>query len=187
MSRKINKVAVLDRIKAYYSLKSNAKLAAFLGVAPTTVSSWYSRDTFDLDILYAKCVDLSFDWLLAGDEVAQEEAPIELKEPSMNNHDDTLYYKMYKEEREQNTHLTKEYGRLEERLEQSDREKAELKEDLAKCQLELSAHREKALGFDPSTAATDAPSSKTSKTSPCSTGGGSVMPQTTHLPTHNNK
>jgi hypothetical protein len=67
MSSKINKVQVLDRIKGYYRLKSNAKLASFLGVAPTTVSSWYSRETFDIDVLYSKCVDLSFDWLLTGE------------------------------------------------------------------------------------------------------------------------
>ena len=67
MSEKINKTQVLDRIKGYYKLKSNAKLASFLEVAPTTVSSWYSRATFDIDILYSKCVDLSFDWLLTGE------------------------------------------------------------------------------------------------------------------------
>ena len=51
MSEKINKAGVLDRIKSYYGLKNNAKLASFLGVAPTTISSWYARDSFDLDIL----------------------------------------------------------------------------------------------------------------------------------------
>ena len=67
MSEKINKAGVLDRIKSYYGLKNNAKLASFLGVAPTTISSWYARDSFDLDIIYSKCVDISFDWLLTGE------------------------------------------------------------------------------------------------------------------------
>lgn len=66
MSCKINKIEVLDRIKSYYGLKSNAKLAAFLGVAPTTISSWYARNSFDLDIIYSKCVEISFDWLFTG-------------------------------------------------------------------------------------------------------------------------
>lgn len=66
MSEKINKTEALDRIKSYYGLKNNAKLASFLGVAPTTISSWYARDSFDLDIIYSKCIGISFDWLFTG-------------------------------------------------------------------------------------------------------------------------
>lgn len=54
----LNKSSVLDRIKQCYNLKGNAELARFLGVAPNTISNWYGRNTFDLDILYTKCVDM---------------------------------------------------------------------------------------------------------------------------------
>lgn len=67
MSRFLKKTLILDRIKEAYSLKSNAKLAAFLGIPPTTLSSWYSRNSFDLDLIYEKCVDIDLNWLLTGE------------------------------------------------------------------------------------------------------------------------
>lgn len=67
MSRFLEKTLILDRIKEAYSLKSNAKLAAFLGIPPTTLSSWYSRNSFDLDLIYGKCVDIDLNWLLTGE------------------------------------------------------------------------------------------------------------------------
>ena len=67
MSRFLEKTLILDRIKEAYSLKSNAKLAAFLGIPPTTLSSWYSRNSFDLDLIYEKCVDIDLNWLLTGE------------------------------------------------------------------------------------------------------------------------
>ena len=81
MSEKINKAGVLDRIKSYYGLKNNAKLASFLGVAPTTISSWYARDSFDLDIIYSKCVDISFDWLLTGEGAMLRTNDVSTPEP----------------------------------------------------------------------------------------------------------
>lgn len=67
MSRKLDKSQILDRIKEAYAIKSNAKLASFLGVPPTTLSSWYSRNSFDIDLVYEKCVDINFAWLLTGE------------------------------------------------------------------------------------------------------------------------
>ena len=81
MSEKINKAGVLDRIKSYYGLKNNAKLCIFLGVAPTTISSWYARDSFDLDIIYSKCVDISFDWLLTGEGAMLRTNDVSTPEP----------------------------------------------------------------------------------------------------------
>ncbi len=100
MSRFLSKKKILDRIKTFYNLKNNAKLAAFLGVPPTTLSSWYSRDTFDLDIIYEKCVDIDLAWLLTGEGSMLKEEQSEEKTankpmdntPSDNN---ALLYKMY--------------------------------------------------------------------------------------------
>lgn len=117
MSSKINKSEVLNRIKEHFGLKSNAKLAAFLGIAPTTLSSWYSRDTFDLDIIYSKCVGLNLDWLLTGrgtvllsqPQTLQAEVPND--SPFINRLFDTIEKKDLKIEE-----LLKENTRLEEHL-----------------------------------------------------------------------
>lgn len=63
----LDKPMILDRIKEHYSLKNNADLARFLGVAPNTITNWYGRKTFDLDIIYTKCVGVDFNWLLTGE------------------------------------------------------------------------------------------------------------------------
>lgn len=67
MGKYLDKTAVLDRIKEHYSLKGNAELARFLGVAPNTITNWYNRITFDLDAIFTKCEDIDFNWLLTGD------------------------------------------------------------------------------------------------------------------------
>lgn len=68
MSSFFNKSEVLDRIKDYYGLKRKVELAEFLGIPPTTLSSWYSRNMLDLDIIYEKCKGIDFNWLLSGEK-----------------------------------------------------------------------------------------------------------------------
>lgn len=67
MGNILDKPSVLDRIKSFYGLKGNADLARFLGVAPNTITNWYGRKTFDIDIIYTKCVDVNINWLLTGE------------------------------------------------------------------------------------------------------------------------
>jgi len=62
----LDKHSVLDRIKLFYGLKGNADLSRFLGVAPNTITNWYGRRSFDIDVIYTKCVDVNLDWLLTG-------------------------------------------------------------------------------------------------------------------------
>ena len=47
-------------------LKSDKNLSDFLGIKPTTLSSWRTRDTLDYDLIFTKCVDISIDWLVTG-------------------------------------------------------------------------------------------------------------------------
>ena len=60
------KSLILERIKKHKNFKSNVEFAAFLGISPQLVSKWITRNTFDIDILYAKLPELSPDWLLTG-------------------------------------------------------------------------------------------------------------------------
>ncbi|MFS1522109.1 S24 family peptidase [Flavobacterium covae] len=66
MSNKIDKVFILNSLKNHMSFKKDIDFANFLGIKPTTLSSWYSRNTFDIELLYAKCNDISADWLISG-------------------------------------------------------------------------------------------------------------------------
>ena len=56
----------LDEMIRYYSNGKPTAFAKFLGVAPSTISTWLARDTFDYDLLFAKCEEINAEWLLSG-------------------------------------------------------------------------------------------------------------------------
>lgn len=62
MTKKERLEAIID----YYSGGKPSVFAKQIGVAPSTISSWLSRDTMDYDLLFAKCEKLSSEWLLTG-------------------------------------------------------------------------------------------------------------------------
>ena len=63
---KKDKGMILSEIKLHYGLKTDADFARFLEIKPQTLASWYTRNSFDIELLYAKCVDVNPDWLLSG-------------------------------------------------------------------------------------------------------------------------
>lgn len=55
-------IAIIDR----YAKGNKAAMARMLGVTPQTVSTWLSRNTFDMELIYAKCECINPHWLLSG-------------------------------------------------------------------------------------------------------------------------
>ena len=66
MSNKIDKTLILNAIKKEYNCLSNTKLAKKLGVPAQTISTWYARNTFNIELLYSKCEGIDANWLLTG-------------------------------------------------------------------------------------------------------------------------
>lgn len=62
----MNKVVILNKIKQHYGHHKNVDFAVFLGISPQSLSNWYKRETFDVDVLFTKCVDINPEWLLTG-------------------------------------------------------------------------------------------------------------------------
>ena len=62
----MNKKERLEAIVKRYSYGKPSVFAKLIGVAPSTISSWLSRDTLDYDLLFAKCENISSEWLLTG-------------------------------------------------------------------------------------------------------------------------
>ncbi len=50
----------------HYSGGNKSEFARMIGVSPQAVNTWITRNTFDIDIVYAKCLNVSPDWLLTG-------------------------------------------------------------------------------------------------------------------------
>lgn len=63
----MDKSLILNEIKKYFGYKKDADFARYLGISPQTLSSWYSRNTFDIELLYAKCRDIEAHYLLTGE------------------------------------------------------------------------------------------------------------------------
>ena len=62
MEKKDRLLSLID----HYSSGNKPEFARMIGVSPQAVNTWISRNTFDIDIIYAKCVNVSPDWLLTG-------------------------------------------------------------------------------------------------------------------------
>ena len=65
---------MLEQLINYYSNGNKSLFAKKLGVKPQTINSWIKRNTFDYELIYANCENVSADWLLSGEgEMLKEE------------------------------------------------------------------------------------------------------------------
>ncbi|MDR0560585.1 MAG: helix-turn-helix domain containing protein [Prevotellaceae bacterium] len=62
----MEKKDIINAIIDHYYNGNKAQFAARLGIMPQTVNTWISRNTFDIDRVFAKCKDISAEWLLSG-------------------------------------------------------------------------------------------------------------------------
>lgn len=61
-----NKTDILDAIKEHYGFTTNAEFARHLGVTPQVLSNWYSRNTFDYEVIFNNNEGINADWLFTG-------------------------------------------------------------------------------------------------------------------------
>lgn len=57
---------MLESIIEYCTNGNKAKFASLLGVSAQTISAWGARNTYDAELIYTKCSDISASWLLTG-------------------------------------------------------------------------------------------------------------------------
>lgn len=62
----MEKAEMIEEMINHYTNGNKAQFAKFLGVKPQTISAWIARGSFDNELIYAKCRDISADWLLSG-------------------------------------------------------------------------------------------------------------------------
>lgn len=66
-SSTLDKRKMLNELIEFYSNGNKALFARRLGISPKTISTWLSRNTFDVELIRQKCPDVSSDWLLTGE------------------------------------------------------------------------------------------------------------------------
>lgn len=57
---------MLEALISHFTNGNKAQFAKHLGVSPQTVSAWIARNTFDSELIYAKCRYINPSWLLTG-------------------------------------------------------------------------------------------------------------------------
>lgn len=58
---------MLQEIAKYYGIKKNVDFAEFLGITPQTNFQRVKNGFIDYEQIYARCPDISPDWLLSGE------------------------------------------------------------------------------------------------------------------------
>lgn len=72
----MDKRDILKELIKHYTDGNKSKFASMLGVSPQAISTWEKRNTFDIELIYSKCVNLNATWLLTGaGEMCATDAP----------------------------------------------------------------------------------------------------------------
>lgn len=120
MEKEIDKTKILDALIKYYKFKSKYKFAAFIGIKQSTLSSWYSRNTVDWELIFTKCNDIDFETLIKTykavpsahslEKKGEEAAPVNMKNKQNDYPPNAL--QMIKELAAENALLKKEIDEL---------------------------------------------------------------------------
>ena len=72
MSKKDMILALIE----HYSNGNKAQFANLLGISPQGLSTWIKRESFDIELIFSKCEDISPEWLFTGrGEMLKPNAP----------------------------------------------------------------------------------------------------------------
>lgn len=63
----MDKCKMVQQLIDYYTDGNKAKFARMIGISPQAVSTWLTRNTYDSELIFAKCKGLSPRWLLTGE------------------------------------------------------------------------------------------------------------------------
>ncbi len=62
----MDKRLIIREIKNYLNIEKDKDFAKYLGIKTTTLSMWYKRNSYDIELLFKKCEFVNAEWLLTG-------------------------------------------------------------------------------------------------------------------------
>lgn len=75
----------LERLVEYYGKGNKSHFAKMLGIKAQTINTWLSRNTYDTELIFAKCDNINASWLLTGEgNMLNNEEPKNDKMPNIN-------------------------------------------------------------------------------------------------------
>jgi hypothetical protein len=74
----MDKLLIINEIIKYYGYKKDSEFANRLGISSQVLTNWKSRNTYDAELIYTKCLDINPEWLLTGKgSMLKEGKPLE--------------------------------------------------------------------------------------------------------------
>lgn len=131
----MDKKKMLEQLIEYYEKGNKSQFAKRLGITPQGVSTWLNRNTFDSELIFAKCEKISANWLLTGEgSMLREERPkgIIHEDPQVPTPkpDESILYNMYKDLMEEKKEKEKKIEKLTEELRAMERKVGSLEAEL---------------------------------------------------------
>jgi phage repressor protein C with HTH and peptisase S24 domain len=88
----MDKKLIINKIQDAYLMPKDGDFAEFLGISRQSLSNWKSRNTYDIELLYTKCLNINPVFLLTGEEpiklISEKNS---LKEEFHNNNDSQIF------------------------------------------------------------------------------------------------
>lgn len=101
----------------HFSQGNKSQFAKMLGVTPQAITTWIARNTFDTDMIYANCFNISPHWLITGEgEMLTTSANSTLQ--SNNSASFTELLAMINDLQKRNESLSMQLGAAQERIRQ---------------------------------------------------------------------
>lgn len=71
----MTKADILNALINHYCGGNKSQFAKKLGISAQGLSTWISRNTFDIETIYSNCENISADWLITGEGDMLKEWP----------------------------------------------------------------------------------------------------------------
>ena len=63
----MTKTEMIEALVSHYAGGNKSRFANMLGIRAQTINTWMSRNSFDIELIYSKCENISAKWLLSGE------------------------------------------------------------------------------------------------------------------------
>ncbi len=119
----MDKKGMLLAMIAHYSNGNKTQFAKILGISPQGLNTWISRNTFDAECIYSKCLNISAQWLLTGQGSMLVNEAAEGQEAQAEGATSTATDTQYTQMMDKMLEMAQEIGRLKEQIRQSNIQK----------------------------------------------------------------
>ena len=106
-------IFIVDKLCLYYQLDKKGELAEKLGIKPSVLSNWITRNTIDWNIIFTKCEEINLNWLI------YDEGPMSrnISNDSIQENA-TIYKELLEKQKDEIKELNREIGKLQLTVEQ---------------------------------------------------------------------